>query len=310
MFRFSVKNFLQTPQLIPTIPASSWIFRWRSSWMSSRKFSTFSVVLLVLGRPERLHLQLTLDRSWNVNAIRKSQSGVKNVLQKPLTKHLKCFDSGFTKCHAKLYADTLLDFDIHHRQNETRTRKSNHIETMHVHSTVSRGRLMQRACRSVNLVSPFILFHWGSYNNKSLGAFWCHHLYPCTCFYWIPRLKYRVVGLITKYCRPRGSNCFPWYVYRCIIYKKLSTPSHPISLFFMVPFKLWSMSAYVSPVIVFLLWYVVCRKNSRPITPKPWCCQKFPLHGLLFRFPSQCALLELPFIACNIFERSISSSIS
>jgi hypothetical protein len=34
--------------------ASSWIIWQRSSWISSQIFSTFSVVLLVLGRLERL----------------------------------------------------------------------------------------------------------------------------------------------------------------------------------------------------------------------------------------------------------------
>jgi hypothetical protein len=53
-----------------------------------------------------------------VNAIQKPLSGLKNVLQKP-TKHFKGFGSGFTKLHAKLDADMLLDFAIHHRQKET-----------------------------------------------------------------------------------------------------------------------------------------------------------------------------------------------
>jgi hypothetical protein len=50
-----------------------------------------------------------------VNAIQKLLSGLKNVL----TKHFKGFGSGFTELHAKLDADTLLDFAIHRRQNET-----------------------------------------------------------------------------------------------------------------------------------------------------------------------------------------------
>jgi hypothetical protein len=58
-------------------------------------------------------------------------------------KHIKGFGSGFTKLHAKLDADTLLDFAIHCRQNETRSRKSTCVKTMRVHSIVSRGRLMQ-----------------------------------------------------------------------------------------------------------------------------------------------------------------------
>jgi hypothetical protein len=58
-------------------------------------------------------------------------------------KHFKVFSSGFTKLHAKLDADMLLYFAIHRRQNETQSRKGTHVKTMHVHSTVSRGRLMQ-----------------------------------------------------------------------------------------------------------------------------------------------------------------------
>jgi hypothetical protein len=50
--------------------------------MSSQIFSTFSVPLLVLGHPERLSLQLTLNRPSNTNAIQKPLSGFKNVLQK------------------------------------------------------------------------------------------------------------------------------------------------------------------------------------------------------------------------------------
>jgi hypothetical protein len=38
---------------------------------------------------------------------------------KSLMKHFKGFDSGFTELRAKLDADMLLDFAIHHRQNET-----------------------------------------------------------------------------------------------------------------------------------------------------------------------------------------------
>jgi hypothetical protein len=53
MFKFSIKISWQTPQLIPPVSASSCIVRRRSSWISSRNFSTFSVALFVLGLPER-----------------------------------------------------------------------------------------------------------------------------------------------------------------------------------------------------------------------------------------------------------------
>jgi hypothetical protein len=41
------------------------------------------------------------------------------MLSKSLTKQFKGLGSGFTKLLAKLDADTLLDFAIHRRQNET-----------------------------------------------------------------------------------------------------------------------------------------------------------------------------------------------
>jgi hypothetical protein len=65
----------------------------------------------------------------------------------------------------------LLNFAIHHKQNETQSQKSAHVKTVCVHSAVSRGRLMQQACGSVTLASPLILFHWGSYNSNSPGTF-------------------------------------------------------------------------------------------------------------------------------------------
>jgi hypothetical protein len=44
------------------------------------------------------------------------------------------------------------------------SQKSTRVKTMHVHSLVSRGRLMQYACRSMTVTSPLIFFHQGSYN--------------------------------------------------------------------------------------------------------------------------------------------------
>jgi hypothetical protein len=70
--------------------------------------SSFSVILLVLGCPERSS-SLTYA-SCKVNAIHKPLSSLKNVLQKP-----------HEAFHAKLDAYTLLNFAIHHRRNETRS---------------------------------------------------------------------------------------------------------------------------------------------------------------------------------------------
>jgi hypothetical protein len=65
------------------------------------------------------------------------------MFSKSLIKHFKVFGRGLTKLHAKLDVDTLLDFAIHRRQNKTRSQKSTRVKTMHVHSAMSRGRLMQ-----------------------------------------------------------------------------------------------------------------------------------------------------------------------
>jgi hypothetical protein len=45
--------------------------------------------------------------------------------------------------HAKLDVYMLLDFAIHHKQNKTQSQKITRVKTTRVHSTVSRGRLMQ-----------------------------------------------------------------------------------------------------------------------------------------------------------------------
>jgi hypothetical protein len=63
------------------------------------------------------------------------------MFSKSLMKHFKGLGSRFTELHTKLDADTLLDFAIHRRQNETQSQKSTHVKTMRVHSMVSRGRL-------------------------------------------------------------------------------------------------------------------------------------------------------------------------
>jgi hypothetical protein len=55
-----------------------------------------------------------------VNTIQKLLSSLKNVLQS-LMERFKGFGSGFTELHVKLDADTLLNLDICHRQNETRS---------------------------------------------------------------------------------------------------------------------------------------------------------------------------------------------
>jgi hypothetical protein len=64
------------------------------------------------------------------------------MFPKSPTKHFKGFGSGFTELHAKRDADTLLDFAIHRRQNETRNRRTS-VKIVPAHSAMSRVRLMQ-----------------------------------------------------------------------------------------------------------------------------------------------------------------------
>jgi hypothetical protein len=135
--------------------------------MSSRIFSTFFVILPVLGCPE------CSSSSTDTRLALKCECHSKTAvwLKERSPKHFKGFGSGFIELHGKLDADTLLDFAIHHRQNETQSRKSTHVKTMHVHSMVSHGRLMQYACGSVTFAPSLIFFHLGSYKNNSPGTF-------------------------------------------------------------------------------------------------------------------------------------------
>jgi hypothetical protein len=105
--------------------------------------STFSVFLLVLVSPERLpsstDTRLALKRDYHS----KTAVRLKECSPKASRSIFKGFGSGFTELHAKRNADTLLDFAIHRRQNETRSRGSTPVKSLPVHSSVSGGRLMQ-----------------------------------------------------------------------------------------------------------------------------------------------------------------------
>jgi hypothetical protein len=54
-------------------------------------------------------------------------------------KHFKGFGSRFTELHTKLDAGTLFDF----AKMKHGSRKNTHVKTMHIHSVVSHGGLMQ-----------------------------------------------------------------------------------------------------------------------------------------------------------------------
>jgi hypothetical protein len=49
----------------------------------------------------------------------KTRSPASRIFSERLSKHFKGFGCGFTELHAKLDADTLLEFAIHRTENET-----------------------------------------------------------------------------------------------------------------------------------------------------------------------------------------------
>jgi hypothetical protein len=73
--------------------------------------------LLVHGRPEHLS-----SSTYTLPALKRECHSKPSVWLKewsPKSHKAFSFGSGFTQLHAKLDADTLLDFAIHCKQNET-----------------------------------------------------------------------------------------------------------------------------------------------------------------------------------------------
>jgi hypothetical protein len=60
----------------------------------------------------------------------KNRCPAQRMFSKSLMKHFKSFRNGSAELHTKLGVDMLLDFAIHHRQNETQSQKSTHVKTM------------------------------------------------------------------------------------------------------------------------------------------------------------------------------------
>jgi hypothetical protein len=100
--------------------------------------------------------------------LKKPLSRLKNV-PKSLTKHLKGFDSRFTKFQAKTDTDMLLNSALYRRQMETQSQKNTCIKTV----CSQHGVMWQTDGTGfiVTLVSLFIFFHQGSYNNNSPRTF-------------------------------------------------------------------------------------------------------------------------------------------
>jgi hypothetical protein len=104
--------------------------------MSSRIF-LFSVILLVLGHPERS------SSSTDTRPALKRECRLKIGVQLKECSKASRSDSGFTELHANLDADAMFDFANHCRLNKTGSQKITCVKTVRVHSTVARGRLMQ-----------------------------------------------------------------------------------------------------------------------------------------------------------------------
>jgi hypothetical protein len=85
--------------------------------MNSQILSTFSVVLLVLGHPERLSSSTDTRQALKRECHSKTTIQLKEMFPKA-SRSISGFGSGFTELHAKLYAHMLLDSAIHHRQKE------------------------------------------------------------------------------------------------------------------------------------------------------------------------------------------------
>jgi hypothetical protein len=104
-------------------------------------FSAFSVILLFCGCPEcsssSADTQLALKRechSETAACLKERSPKASPSISGVLVMKLPSFVQNLIQ---------LLDFALHCRQNETRSLKSADVKTVHVHSMVSCGRLMQ-----------------------------------------------------------------------------------------------------------------------------------------------------------------------
>jgi hypothetical protein len=96
--------------------------------------------LLVLGHPERSSSPTDTQQALKHECRSKTAVWLKECSPKVSRSISRVLVADLLR---KLDAETLLNFAIHHRQNETRSRKSTSVKTMHVHSAVLHGRLMQ-----------------------------------------------------------------------------------------------------------------------------------------------------------------------
>jgi hypothetical protein len=111
--------------------------------MSSHIFSTFSVILLVSGHPEHLLSSTDTQLAFKCECHSKTAVRLKECSPKASQSISRVLVADLPSFTQYLMQDTLLDFAIYHRKNETRYQKRTRVKTMRVHTAVSRCRLMQ-----------------------------------------------------------------------------------------------------------------------------------------------------------------------
>jgi hypothetical protein len=109
--------------------------------MGSEIFSSHSVILLALGRPERLSsstdtrpaLKRECHSKTTVRLKEYSQKASRSISRVSVA-DLQSFTQNLMQTHCSILPSIA---------DKTRSRKSTRVKTMHVHREVSRGRLMQ-----------------------------------------------------------------------------------------------------------------------------------------------------------------------
>jgi hypothetical protein len=110
---------------------------------SSRIFSTFSVILLVLGHPKHslssTDTQLALKRECHSKIsiqLKECSPEASQSISMVSVVDLLSFTQNLMKIHSSILPSIA-------EKNKTRSRKNTPVKTMHVHSAVSSGILMQ-----------------------------------------------------------------------------------------------------------------------------------------------------------------------
>jgi hypothetical protein len=139
--------------------------------MSSGIFSTFSIVLLVLGLPERSSSSADTRPALKHEHHSKTAVQLKECYPKATRSISRVSVADLPSFMQNLMQTHCLILPSIAERMKHGSRKSTCVKTMHVHSMMSHGSLMLKACGSVALASHLIFFHQGSYNDNSLGTF-------------------------------------------------------------------------------------------------------------------------------------------